>query len=397
MLVVIGVLATACGGGDEPSGSGPSTIQPAATQTSQPAIAAETPIAAVPSISAQAPSPIPAAPTAVPVPDTPVPIPLKGNLSIRVTDQPNPDIQKILVTTNKIEINATQGDGETGWVTVLGGNDLSFDLLAVAGIEKVLGDSELPVGLYPQIRMHVVSVIVTIDGEEIEATVPSGVIRVVGPIRIDAGETTISTFDFDAKRSVVVTGAGRVQFKPVVKLRVRKGTEPFQPAGAQAVPITAPTAIPEPSDTASPEPVATADAVATPTPTDSAIPVPEERPTATVEPTPVPSPTPTATAIRTPTVVPTPTSTPDPLGDMFLIIESPPELESISELDNITVTGRTRIDAAVTVNDDFVELDVDGTFEIIVPLIEGINIIEVVASVSTGEQLDEVLVVIFSP
>ena len=161
MLVVIGVLTTACGGGDEPSGSGPSTIQPAATHTSQPAIAAETPIAAVPSISAQAPAPIPAALTAVPVSDTPVPTPLKGNLSIRVTDQPNPDIQKILVTTNKIEINATQGDGETGWVTVLGVNDLSFDLLAVAVIEEVLGDSELPVALYPQIRMQVVSVIGT--------------------------------------------------------------------------------------------------------------------------------------------------------------------------------------------------------------------------------------------
>ena len=51
----------------------------------------------------------------------------------------------------------------------------------------------------------------------------------------------------------------------------------------------------------------------------------------------------------------------------------------------------------VTINDTVVEPDIDGEFSLDVPLEEGPNIIEVVASVASGEQMDLVLVAIYLP
>jgi hypothetical protein len=61
------------------------------------------------------------------------------------------------------------------------------------------------------------------------------------------------------------------------------------------------------------------------------------------------------------------------------------------------VVGRTRVDAVVTINDSLVEPDIDGEFSLDVPLYVGPNIIEVVASVASGEQMDLVIVAIYLP
>ena len=84
-------------------------------------------------------------------------------------------------------------------------------------------------------------------------------------------------------------------------------------------------------------------------------------------------------------------------GDLFLQLISPPELEVFTETGTLTVAGRTRVDAVVTINDSVVEPDIDGEFSLDVPLEEGPNIIEVVVSVDSGEQLDLVLVAIYLP
>ena len=53
--------------------------------------------------------------------------------------------------------------------------------------------------------------------------------------------------------------------------------------------------------------------------------------------------------------------------------------------------------AVVTINDSLVEPNIDGEFSLDVPLDVGPNIIEVVASVASGEQMDLVLVAIYLP
>ena len=83
--------------------------------------------------------------------------------------------------------------------------------------------------------------------------------------------------------------------------------------------------------------------------------------------------------------------------DLFIQLVEPADLETISDEATFTVVGRTRIDAIVTVNDTIVEPDIDGIFSSTVDLEEGPNIIEIVASVASGDQEDIVLVVIFLP
>ncbi len=106
---------------------------------------------------------------------------------------------------------------------------------------------------------------------------------------------------------------------------------------------------------------------------------------------------PEATAEPAETETPTATPTPDPLVEFYLIIESPESRETIVADQGLTVIGRTRIDAVVSVNDVFAEVDEDGRFWVPIVLEEGPNIIEVVVSVGTGEEQSEVLVVIYSP
>jgi hypothetical protein len=62
-----------------------------------------------------------------------------------------------------------------------------------------------------------------------------------------------------------------------------------------------------------------------------------------------------------------------------------------------TVAGRMRADAVVSINDAIVEPGLDGRFSLDLVLDEGPTVIEVMASIATGAQLDEVLTVIFAP
>lgn len=268
-----------------------------------------------------------------------------GTLEMRVTDQPVPDVTKVQVTAKEVQVHREGGPEEGGWKTVVSG-PVSFDLLKVQGVEELLGTTQLEAGTYTQIRLKVEEVEVTLRGVNVKAEVPSDEIKIVRPISIEPGQTTIATLDFDAGHSVNVTGRDKVLFRPVVALLTRKGTEPFKPAR---------------------------------TPGAAAIPTP--------------------TAAQTPPTVATftPTTTVGAATEPFLKILSPEKNETVVSTPTFTIVGQTRADAMVSINDEFVEPDADGTFQKAINLEVGPNIIEVVASVATGQQLSEVLVVIYSP
>ena len=146
------------------------------------------------------------------------------------------------------------------------------------------------------------------------------------------------------------------------------------------------TSVPQPTDTPRPTPTATA----------AQTPTAEPRPTATATAVPTATPTPAPTATPTPTPASTPTPTPAP-DEFVLHIVEPVAAETLTTNPTLLVSGRTRVDAVVTVNDTFVDPDIDGRFSTEIPLDEGPNIIEVVASIATGEELSTVLVVIYEP
>ena len=286
-----------------------------------------------------------------------------GTLEVRVTDAPDPSITAVYVTTDNIEVSIA---GE-GWVSVID-EEITFELLALEGVEAVLGSAELPVGRYTQIRLSVPEVQIEKDGEIIIAEVPSDTIKLVGTFELAADEKTFISLDFEVDKSLVARGPKGFLFKPVIKLAVGDpGEEGSAAVALTGKPVPEPTPKPVPTKVTPPKPTAVP-ATATAVP-----------PTATPEPT------------------ATPTAIPDATGAFFLHIAEPADGEAIVTTDTFDIVGRTAVDALVSVNDEFPDVAIDGTFTSTVTLDEGPNVIEVVASTSAGEESSIVILIIYEP
>lgn len=287
-----------------------------------------------------------------------------GTLEVRVTDAPDPSITAVYVTTDDIEVSIA---GE-GWVSVID-EEITFELLALEGVEAVLGAAELPTGRYTQVRLSVPEVEIEKDGEIVVAEVPSDTIKLVGTFELAADEKTFISLDFEVDKSLVERGNQGFLFKPVIKLAVGEPGE----EGSAAVALTG-----------------KPDAVPTPKPVPTKV-------TPPAVPTQVPA---TATAVpptATPEPTATPTAIPDAIGAFFLHIAEPADGEAIVTTDTYDVVGRTSVDALVSVNDTFPEVAVDGTFTVTLSLDEGPNVVEVVASTAAGEESSIVLLIIYEP
>ena len=161
-------------------------------------------------------------------------------IEIRATDPPPADVSSAVVYLTEIEVHHAAGntssdnattdnttsdnatlDDTGGWIPVID-VAISFDLMEVVnGVEAILGSANVMAGKYTQIRMTVDRVeVITTDGDNFTAEVPSGKLKIVRPFEIGGGETTVLTLDFDGERSLVVTDSGRFFFKPVVKLLI---------------------------------------------------------------------------------------------------------------------------------------------------------------------------------
>jgi hypothetical protein len=146
-----------------------------------------------------------------------------GSVEVRVTD-PGADsaITSANITASAVEIHRAS-DGEEGEWIPLNITMPTFDLIELkeGGLEEILASGNVSAGKYTQIRMSIEKVEVTIgEGEPQEATLPSGELKFVRPFEVSEGETTVLTLDFDAEKSVTITGAGEIIFKPTVKLTI---------------------------------------------------------------------------------------------------------------------------------------------------------------------------------
>ncbi len=84
-------------------------------------------------------------------------------------------------------------------------------------------------------------------------------------------------------------------------------------------------------------------------------------------------------------------------GALFLEMTSPDTDELFVTQSSFELSGRTTVDALLSVNDHVLEVDEMGRFSLNMDLEEGPNVIEVIASNALGEQFDEVLLVIYEP
>jgi hypothetical protein len=155
-----------------------------------------------------------------------------GIIEVRVTDAP-PEygITEIWVTVldskeEGVAVHKAGDDGDGVWVTIPITGDNPFELLSLqkADLDALLATEEVTAGKYTQIRMTIDIVQVKIgDGGLQPAVLPSGKLKFVRPFEVFDGETTILLLDFDADKSVTVTGGGKVIVKPVVKLSIQQG------------------------------------------------------------------------------------------------------------------------------------------------------------------------------
>ncbi len=149
---------------------------------------------------------------------TPTPTVELGTIEIRVTDPGVAGVISAIVTAENISIHKVGG----GWVTIIPG-PVTFDLveLAETGGEQILGEVSIATANFTGIRMDVTSVSGnTTANVEYTAEVPSGKLRIVGPFNVERGVKTILTLDFDLTKSLIMTGAGKFLFKPVLHVKV---------------------------------------------------------------------------------------------------------------------------------------------------------------------------------
>ena len=141
-----------------------------------------------------------------------------ARLEIRLTDAPG-DYEAVYVDIQSVEINSTSG--ESGW-RQLEVNKGIYNLVEFTnGMDTLLATAVLPAGIISQIRLKLgEDNTVVIGGETKELTTPSGQqsgVKLNVHEELVEGITYKLWLDFDAARSVVVTGSGKYNLKPVIR------------------------------------------------------------------------------------------------------------------------------------------------------------------------------------
>lgn len=155
-----------------------------------------------------------------------------ANLTVRMTDAPgdydevNIDVQDVQV---KVDAETeAEMEGETdvdadGWVSLEGVQPGIYDLLELTGgITQVLADSEVPAGYMSQMRLILGSEnTIVVDGESKPLNTPSAQqsgLKLQVNQDLEAGENYAFLLDFDVEESIVATGNGGYNLKPVIRV-----------------------------------------------------------------------------------------------------------------------------------------------------------------------------------
>jgi hypothetical protein len=105
----------------------------------------------------------------------------QGRLTIQVTDKPV-ELKHLNLTIDKLSIHK-EGDNNETWVDLplTDGTPVYFDLLSLQNVSLTLSDSEVPVGNYTMIKMHVLTANATyLNGTTLELNkVPSENMKII--------------------------------------------------------------------------------------------------------------------------------------------------------------------------------------------------------------------------
>jgi len=146
----------------------------------------------------------------------------EGEIRMRMVDSPTA-AEAVVVVVNRVEVHAAGSDSTSGWVVV---NDqpASYDLLELRnGASAILGSARLKVGRYTQIRLILgAGSYVRVGGTNYDLEVSSGFqtgVKLNHTFEIEADQLYELYLDFDAQRSVRLTGSAQYRLVPVIRVQ----------------------------------------------------------------------------------------------------------------------------------------------------------------------------------
>jgi len=145
-----------------------------------------------------------------------------GTVRVSLTDAPAV-YDSVVLNIRSVSVHRDGPDDE-GWFTVAE-PDSMFDLLLLRnGVFTNLGSITVPAGHYTQVRLLLASgSYVVANGQRHDLTVPSGLqtgLKLIGGFDVPDGGLVDIGVDFDAARSIHVTGNGRYMLKPTARVQV---------------------------------------------------------------------------------------------------------------------------------------------------------------------------------
>ena len=142
---------------------------------------------------------------------------------IKVGDMPTDDFDNIWINFSEIRLHSN----ESGWETIPANESvLPIDLLDlhVKGINVTLGIANISIGNYTKLWLNITNATgkLSLTGEIINFTIPSGILKIQQLFKLGEGENTI-TIDIDLNNSILKYGDGE-HFKllPVISRLTHK-------------------------------------------------------------------------------------------------------------------------------------------------------------------------------
>lgn len=126
-------------------------------------------------------------------------------------------VEAVRITVSDVSVHAAGGD----WVSLpLATTPYVIDLMQFqnGASTEIVPPTALAAGTYTQVRFGVASGTLVVDGVEYPLEVPSDKLRTDKSFDLLEGGAVDLTVDFDLSQSIVVTGNGKYQLKPVLHL-----------------------------------------------------------------------------------------------------------------------------------------------------------------------------------
>jgi hypothetical protein len=164
-----------------------------------------------------------------------------GVMSVSLTDAPACGFDQVNVTVSKVRVHQSSSadDKTAGWTDIALNPPRKINLLDLNDPTQpnfallTLGETPLTAGHYTQLRLVLVpnsnnpnqpfanSIVLSGTNNEIALDTPSGIqsgIKLIHQFDVGSGQRVDLLLDFDACKSVVLTGNGKYKLKPVIKV-----------------------------------------------------------------------------------------------------------------------------------------------------------------------------------